>query len=78
MLGLTTVVLAVFDHTSLDLYFAVFLSEYLALTILFAAPHQRALRLFNTMGYILFTGLLAILVFKALQLVLPATQSGGR
>jgi hypothetical protein len=73
LFGLTTVVLAMYGQTALDLYFSIFLLEYLALTVLFVALDQRSRRLLSVMGYLLFVGFLAVLVSKAVQIVLPTT-----
>ena len=68
----TTVLLAVYSQQKLDLYFSVYLIQYLAATLLFAYLHPRAHRLLNFMGYILFGGFLVIVAMKVFQILTGA------
>ena len=68
----TTVVLAAYNQHRIDLYFSVYLIEYLVATLLFAYLSQRAHRLLNAMGYILFVGFLAIIGMKVATILLEA------
>ena len=72
----TTVVLAVFRRQQIDLYFSLYLLEYLTTTFIFIYLHQRARRLLNGVGYILFTGFLGIVATKAAQQL--GILGGGR
>lgn len=60
----TTVLLATYNQQQIDLYFSLYLIEYLATTLVFAYVHPRARRLLNFMGYILFVGFLGIVGMK--------------
>ena len=68
----TTFLLAVDSQQKLDLYFSVYLIEYLAATLVFAYLHPRARRFLNFMGYVLFGGFLAIVAMKVLQILVEA------
>lgn len=68
----TTVVLAVYNQQRLDLYFSVYLIEYLVATLLFASLSPKAHRLLNIMGFVLFAGFLFIVVIKVLEILLGA------
>jgi hypothetical protein len=68
----TTVILAAYGQQQLDLYFSVYLIEYLAATLLFAYLQPRARRLLNFMGYILFGGFLAIVALKVVDILVGA------
>jgi len=66
----TTVVLAAYNQHRIDLYFSLYLIEYLVTTLLFAYLSRRARRLLNVMGYILFAGFLAIVGVKVATILL--------
>ena len=68
----TTVVLAAYNQHRIDLYFSLYLIEYLVATLLFAYLRQSARRLLNVMGYILFAGFLAIIAVKVATILLGA------
>jgi len=66
----TTVVLAAYDQQQFDLFFSVYLVEYMVVTLLFAYLRQSARRLLNVMGYVLFSGFLAIIGVKVATVLL--------
>ena len=63
----TTVILASYSQNSLDLYFSVFLIEYLVVTLVFAGLNPKARRILTSLGFILFGFFLAIVVMKVIQ-----------
>ena len=63
----TTVLLAAYNQHNLDLYFSLYLIEYLAATLVFAYLHPRARQILNIMGIILFAGFLVIVAMKVLE-----------
>ncbi|MFQ5813467.1 MAG: hypothetical protein ACE5I2_09825 [Anaerolineae bacterium] len=65
----TTVILAAYNLHRLDLYFSLYLMEYLATTLLFAYLQPRAQRLLNFTGYILFGGFLVIVGLKVWEIL---------
>ena len=68
----TTVVLAAYNQHRIDLYFSLYLIEYLVVTLLFGYLRQGARRLLNVMGYILFAGFLGIVGMKVATILLGA------
>ena len=66
---LTTVILSVAGQVSLDLYFSIYLIEYLVLTLLFIHFNPRARRAVNFTGYLLFGGFVIIVAGKALDVI---------
>jgi hypothetical protein len=66
----TTVLLAAHSQHQLDLYFSLYLIEYLAATLIFAYLHPQARRLLSFLGYFLFAGLMVIVAVKVLQILL--------
>ncbi|MDP2948055.1 MAG: hypothetical protein Q8P22_00765 [Chloroflexota bacterium] len=65
----TTVVLAVYNQQRLDLYFSLYLIEYLASTLLFVYLKPRARRLLNMMGYVLFGGFTVVVAMRMGQIL---------
>ena len=65
----TTVVLAAYNQQRVDLYFTLYLIEYLASTLLFVYLRPRARRLLNMMGYILFAGFIVIVAMRVAQIL---------
>jgi hypothetical protein len=67
---LTTIVLSL-SKASLDLYFSMYLIEYLVLTLLFTYLNPRARRILNFAGYVLFAGFTVIVALKVVDILLP-------
>jgi hypothetical protein len=65
----TTVLLAVYRQHKLDLYFSLYLIEYLAATLVFVYLHPRARRLLGFLGYFLFAGFMVIVALKAFEIL---------
>ena len=70
LLLLTTVILAAFGEERLDLYFAIYLIECLALTSLFAYLNPRARSGLNLVWYGLFAGFGFIVLDKVLEIII--------
>jgi uncharacterized membrane protein YhdT len=66
----TTVLLAAYSQHPLDLYFSLYLIEYLAVTLVFAYLHPEARRLLSFLGYFLFAGFVVIVAMKVFQILL--------
>jgi hypothetical protein len=66
----TTVLLAAYSQQELDLYFSLYLIEYLAATLVFDYLHPRAHRLLSFLGYFLFAGFMVIVAMKVFQILL--------
>lgn len=66
----TTVLLAAYNRHNLDLYFSLYLVEYLVATLVFAYLHPRARKNLNVMGIILFAGFLVIVAMKVLEILI--------
>lgn len=64
----TTVVLSTSNH-GLDVYFSVYLIEYLAVTLLFSRLSSSALAGLNRIGYLLFLGFLFLVVAKVAEII---------
>ena len=69
----TTVALTAFNQHQLEIYFSIFLIEYLTATLLFAYLHPQAQRLLRFTGHILFGGFLLIVVIKGLEILVTVT-----
>ena len=67
---LTTVILSAYGQKRLDIYFSVYLIEYLVLTLLYVYFNPRARRVLNAVGYVLFLGFMSIVVTKVLEILL--------
>jgi len=67
---LTTVILSAYGQKRLDIYFSVYLIEYLVLTLLYVYLNPRARRVLNAVGYVLFLGFMFIVVTKVLEILL--------
>ncbi len=67
-----TVLLAAYGQQALDLYFSIYLIEYLATTLLFAYLNPSARRLLNIMGFILFGGFLGIVAIKVVEILVES------
>jgi uncharacterized membrane protein YhdT len=68
----TTVLLAAYSQQKLDLYFSLYLIEYLAATLVFAYLHPQAHRLLGFLGHFLFAGFMVIVAMKVFQILLKA------
>lgn len=66
---LTTVILSLGNERRLDLYFSLYLIEYLVLSLLFVSLNPKARRVVDIMGYILFPGFIAIVVIKVAEIL---------
>ena len=66
---ITTVTLAVYGQHQPDLYFSLYLVEYLAATLVFSYLHPRARRLLHFVGYTLFAGFLVIVAMKVIEIL---------
>jgi hypothetical protein len=67
--SLTTVLLSAYEEASLDLYFSIYLIEYLVATQLFVHLNPRAQRSLNRTGYVLFAGFGAIVANKVIEIL---------
>lgn len=67
-----TVLLAAYGQQALDLYFSIYLIEYLATTLVFAYLSPSARRLLNIMGFILFGGFLGIVAIKVIEILVES------
>jgi hypothetical protein len=67
--ALSTTLLAAYGQDRLDAYFTTYVIEYLVVMLLFVYldPHTR--RLLDGLGYVLFGGFLAIVLFKVLEIL---------
>jgi uncharacterized membrane protein YhdT len=70
LFAVTTVLLAAYSQHKLDLYFSLYLIEYLAATLVFAYLHPRAHRLLGFLGYFLFAGFMVIVAMKVFEILL--------
>ncbi len=66
---LSTTLLAVYGQDKLDAYFTAYVIEYLVVTLLFVYLDARTRRLLDGLGYVLFSGFLAIVLFKVLEIL---------
>jgi hypothetical protein len=66
---LSTPLLAAYGQDKLDAYFTVYVIEYLVVTLLFVYLDSRTRRLLDGLGYVLFGGFLAIVLFKVLEIL---------
>jgi len=66
---LTTVVLSLGNERRLDLYFSLYLIEYLILSLLFVSFNPKGKRLVGILGYILFPGFMAIVALKVAHIL---------
>jgi hypothetical protein len=66
----TTVLLAAYSQHPLDLYFSLYLIEYLAVTLVFAYLHPEARRQLSFLGCFLFAGFVVIVAMKVFQILL--------
>ncbi len=67
--GLVNTLLAVGGQGSLDVYFAVNIIVYLAITLLYVYMNPRARRALDSVGYMLFGGFLVIVVVKVMDIL---------
>jgi hypothetical protein len=65
----TTVLLAAYSQHKLDLYFSLYLLEYLAATLIFAYLHPQAHRLLGFLGYFLSAGFMVIVAMKVFEIL---------
>lgn len=70
LLMLTTVILSAYGQKRLDIYFSVYLVEYLVLTLLYVYLNPTARRALSAVGYVLFLGFMFIVVTKVLEILL--------
>ena len=70
LFAVTTVLLAAYSQHKLDLYFSLYLIEYLAATLVFAHLHPRAHPLLGFLGYFLFAGFMVIVAMKVFEILL--------
>jgi len=66
---MTTVVLSLGGERRLDLYFSLYLIEYLVLSLLFVSLNPKARKVVDILGYILFPGFVAIVVIKVVEIL---------
>ena len=59
--AITTVVMAMFGHYRFDVFFSVYLVEYLAITLFHVYLNRRAKRVLNVMSYVLLAGFVVII-----------------
>ena len=67
-----TVLLASYGQQALDLYFSIYLIEYLAATLVFAYLSPGARHLLNLLGLILFVGFLGIVAIKVVEILVDS------
>jgi hypothetical protein len=65
----STTFLAAYGQDKLDAYFTAYVIEYLVVTLLFVYLDSRTRRLLDGLGYVLFGGFLAIVLFKVLEIL---------
>lgn len=68
----TTLLLAIYRQYQLDLYFSLYLIEYLAATLIFSHLHPRARLRLRLMGFVLFGGFLVIVALKVLEILVKS------
>jgi hypothetical protein len=66
----TTLLLAVYGQYQLDLYFALYIIENLAATLIFSYLHPRARLHLRLLGLVLIGGFLVIVALKVLEIPL--------
>lgn len=69
LFALTTLLLAAFKVSQWNLYYSLYLIEYLALSSLLVLLNPRARRVLDSLGYILLPGFGAILVLKIAEVL---------
>lgn len=69
ILLLTTVILSIGGEKRLDLYFSIYLVEYLTLSLLFVHLNPRARRVLNILLYILLPGFALIVALKVAEIL---------
>ena len=67
-----TVLLASYGQQALDLYFSIYLIEYLAATLVFAYLSPGTRHLLNLLGLILFVGFLGIVAIKVVEILVES------
>lgn len=67
--GLVNTLLAVGGQEGLDVYFAVNIIVYLAITLLYVYMNPRARRALDAIGYMLFSGFLVIVAVKVMDIL---------
>ena len=69
---LINILLAFFGQNNLEIYFTINIIVYLVITLLYVHLNPRARRALNTIGAVLFSGFMVIIVLKVIQIL-----SGG-
>ena len=69
LFGLTSTILAAYNQSKLDAYLTVYVVEYLIATLLFIYINPKARRLLDALGYILFGGVLAIVIARVIEIL---------
>ena len=67
--GLINSLLAFWGQGDLEVYFAINIIAYLVITLLYVYINPRARRALNTIGIVLFSGFIAIVVVKAMEIL---------
>jgi hypothetical protein len=67
--GLVNTLLALGGQDGLDVYFTVNIIVYLAITLLYVYINPRARRALDTVGYMLFSGFLVVVVVKVMDIL---------
>ena len=67
--GLINTLLALWGQKDLSLYFAINVIAYLVITLLYAYFNPRARRALDTIGYLLLSSFLVIVVMKAVEIL---------
>ena len=67
--SLINISLAFFGQDKLEVYFTINIIAYLVITLLYTHFNPKAKRALNTVAYILFTGFMVIIAFKAIEIM---------
>ena len=67
--GLINTLLALWGQKDLGVYFAINVIAYLVIVLLYAYLNPRARRALDTIGYLLLSGFLVIVVMKAVEIL---------
>lgn len=69
LFSVTTLILALYGQHQLDLYFSLYLIEYLVATLIFPYLHPRARFRLRLVGFVLFGGFMVIVALKVLEIL---------
>ena len=67
--SLINILLAFFGQENLEIYFTLNIIAFLVITLLYVYLNPRARRALNTIGVVLFSGFMVIIVLKVIQIL---------